>query len=387
MKKKIIFLTSRFPYPLEKGDKLRAFHQIKGISKKYNIYLISINTESKVKYEHINILKKYCKEVYILDTDKFSVLINLFKSFILSEPLQTGYFYSTKNQKKINEIIKKIRPDWIYSQLIRTSKYTQNFENNFIDYMDAMSIGIKRRINNFPIILKPFIRREFIITKRYESEIFNKFRKHSIITQNDQNFIDNPLRKKINIIPNGVDTKYFFPTSKNKKPYDIIFIGNMSYPPNIEAAIFLCKKIKPLIDKEYKLCKILIGGTNPTKKIKNLENEQIHVSGRVEDIRNLYSIGKVFVAPMFIGSGLQNKLLEAMAMGIPCITTELANKALRANKHQITIAKNEREFARLCIRLLKNKDLYNSFRDEGLKFIKKTYDWKKINNKLIDLFE
>ena len=161
----------------------------------------------------------------------------------------------------------------------------------------------------------------------------------------------------------------------------------MSYPPNIEAAIFLCKKIKPLIDKEYKPCKILIGGTNPTKKIKNLENEQIHVSGRVEDIRNLYSIGKVFIAPMFIGSGLQNKLLEAMAMGIPCITTELANKALRANKHQITIAKNEGEFARLCIRLLKNKDLYNSFRDEGLKFIKKTYDWKKINNKLIDLFE
>lgn len=387
MKKKIIFLTSRFPYPLEKGDKLRAFHQIKGISKKYNIYLISINTESRVKYEHINILKKYCKEVYILDTNKFSVVINLFKSFILSEPLQTGYFYSTKNQKKINEIIKKTRPDWIYSQLIRTSKYTQNFENNFIDYMDAMSIGIKRRISNFPIILKPFIRREFIITKRYESEIFNKFRKHSIITQNDQNFIDNPLRKKINIIPNGVDTKYFFPISKNKKSYDIIFIGNMSYPPNIEAAIFLCKKIKPLIDKEYKLCKILIGGTNPTKKIKNLENEQIHVSGRVEDIRNLYSIGKVFIAPMFIGSGLQNKLLEAMAMGIPCITTELANKALRANKHQITIAKNEGEFARLCIRLLKNKDLYNSFRDEGLKFIKKTYDWKKINNKLIDLFE
>ena len=151
MKKKIIFLTSRFPYPLEKGDKLRAFHQIKGISKKYNIYLISINTESRVKYEHINILKKYCKEVYILDTNKFSVVINLFKSFILSEPLQTGYFYSTKNQKKINEIIKKIRPDWIYSQLIRTSKYTQNFENNFIDYMDAMSIGIKRRISNFRI--------------------------------------------------------------------------------------------------------------------------------------------------------------------------------------------------------------------------------------------
>ena len=387
MKKKIIFLTSRFPYPLDKGDKLRAFHQIKGISKRHNIYLISINTESKVKYEHINILKKYCEEVFVLDTNKFSVIINLLKSFIKSEPLQTGYFYSLKNQKKVNEIIKKIRPDWIYSQLIRTSKYTQNFENNFIDYMDAMSIGIKRRINNFPIILKPFVRREFFITKRYESEIFNKFRKHSIITKNDQNYIDNTSRKKINIIPNGVDTKYFFPINKNKIRYDIIFIGNMSYPPNIEAAIFLCKKIKPLIDKEYKFCKILIGGTNPTKKIKNLENEHIHVSGRVEDVRKLYSIGKIFVAPMFIGSGLQNKLLEAMAMGIPCITTELANKALGANKHQITIAETEREFARLCIRILENKSLYDSFSDEGLKFIKKTYDWKKINNKLSDLFE
>ena len=131
---------------------------------------------------------------------------------------------------------------------------------------------------------------------------------------------------------------------------------------------------------------MLIGGTNPSKKVLSLKNKNIFVSGWVEDIRHLYSLGRVFVAPMFIGTGLQNKLLEAMAMDIPCITTNLANNALLAKPTQILIANSKSEFANSCIELLHNENLYKNLSLEGLKFVKNTYDWKKINNKLGALF-
>ena len=161
----------------------------------------------------------------------------------------------------------------------------------------------------------------------------------------------------------------------------------MSYPPNIEAALYLCQKIKPIIDKKYQKCKILIGGTTPNKKIKELQNNDITISGWVEDIRTIYSAGKIFVAPMFIGTGLQNKLLEAMAMGLPCVTTDLANKALLADSSQIMIANNETEFADACIDILKNPQKANQLKNKALKFIVKKYDWTTINNNLNLMFK
>jgi len=253
--------------------------------------------------------------------------------------------------------------------------------------MDAFSKGIERRIDKFPPIIQPLIKREYEITKQYEINIFDKFKHHTIITENDQKYIKHSNRKKIKIIPNGVDTNYFKPQSSQLKKFDIVFVGNMSYPPNIEAAIYICKKVLPIIQKTHPTCKVLIGGINPHERVKKLKNQHITISGWVKDIREIYASGKIFVAPMFIGTGLQNKLLEAMAMGVPCVTTELANNALLANSSQIIIAKNELDFANACISILKNDHLAHKLKIEALRFIKEKYEWNSINNNLNLLFK
>ncbi len=379
-KKKIIIVTPRFPFPLEKGDKLRIYHQIKYISTYHEIHLIAL-TEKKVTYKNINELKKFCTKIHIVKINMMDRLWNTMIAFLKKEPLQVGYFYSKKAHKKITQIINQTQPEWCYSQLIRTAKYLRQYDNNIIDYMDAFSKGLERRVQHFPIIIQPIIKREAMITRKFEESIFQDFRHHTIITKNDRQHIHHIQKEKIHIIKNGVDTQYYKPVNKTKE-YDIVFVGNMNYPPNINAVLYLCKYILPIIEHEYRKCNILIGGATPNKKVLNLKSDNICISGWVKDIREIYAAGKIFVAPMFIGTGLQNKLLEAMAMGLPCITTKFANNALLANSSQIIIANNPKEFAINCIELLNNNIKAEKLKQEGLKFVREKYDWKKVNERL-----
>ena len=131
------------------------------------------------------------------------------------------------------------------------------------------------------------------------------------------------------------------------------------------------------------LVAILIGLTLPQNYS---VNKNIQITGFIKDIRTAYEKGTVFIAPMFIGSGLQNKLLEAMSMKLPCITTELANKSLNATENEIIIANNEKEFAKHCIELFNNKEKTLNLIENGYKFVKSKFDWKKSTeeiNKLI----
>ena len=210
-RKKIIIITSRFPFPLNKGDKLRIYYQIKYLSQYHDIYLISINTERAIKKNEKKELEKYCKEVHIINLNIFTRVRNIVKAFLNKEPLQVGYFYSTKAHKKIQKLIHNINPDYYYSQLIRTSKYLKIYDNNIIDYMDAFSKGVERRINKFPAWMKPIVQYEAKIIEQYETNIFKYFKQHSIITENDRQHINHSSSKKIKVIPNGVDTNYSKP--------------------------------------------------------------------------------------------------------------------------------------------------------------------------------
>ena len=126
-----------------------------------------------------------------------------------------------------------------------------------------------------------------------------------------------------------MDTEFYKPV-KRKKEYDLVFTGNMGYPPNVNSVIFLTEKILPVVRKKMPDIKIMFAGASPDPKVKAVNSENIKVTGWVDDIRNYYAKAKIFIAPMQIGTGLQNKLLEAMAMKIPCISSPLANNALEA---------------------------------------------------------
>ena len=160
---KLLFLTSRFPYPTNKGDKLRAYYQIKEISKQNEIHLVSL-TDVHIKKNEVEHLEKYCKSITILYLPLWRRLLNLTRAFFNNKPFQVNYFYTYSFQNKINKLIEEKKPDHIFCQLIRTALYMKDQHHipSTLDYMDALSKGIERRIPIAPFWMKPILNVEFI---------------------------------------------------------------------------------------------------------------------------------------------------------------------------------------------------------------------------------
>lgn len=381
--KKILVITSRFPYPLEKGDKLRAYYQIQELSQVMNVILISLS-EDKVTQSQLKALQPYCEEIHTFKTKKGINWFNAMLNILGSKPFQVGYFYHKSIHQKINQLLRRLKPDHIYAQLIRTTEYVKNYHAcpKTIDYMDALSKGMERRTKEASFLKKWAFQQEYNRLMQYENSIFEYFEHHTIISKQDQREIFHKNNDLITIIPNGV-AKSFFKRPETPTKYDIVFTGNMSYPPNVTAAKYIVEKLLPHLPKETN---VLLAGASPTTEVKNLTSKYVTVSGWVDDIRESYAQGKTFIAPMFLGTGLQNKLLEAMALGIPCITSPLANNALGAvDQKHILLADDEKAFIKHINYLLIHPDEAKQIGENGTMFVKDNYDWKATTQKLIDL--
>lgn len=374
---KLFILLSRVPYPLEKGDKLRAFNQIKELSKKHQIILFALN-DDKLDDKALRELKKYCEAISIVNFSKFTIFFNLIRAFFNGNPMQVGYFYFSKAQKKVDELIKKHKPDHIYCQLIRTAEYIKKFPHipKTLDYMDVFSKGIERRISSDSFCLKPFLVMEYRRLLKYEKKAFTYFNNKTIISEQDKNLIPHSEKNKIVVVPNGVDTSFFKPI-QHKKEFELLFNGNMNYPPNIESVEYLVEKVMPFVWNKLPHTRLLISGATPNKTVQDLASEKVIVTGWVDDIRINFVKSKILVAPMQISIGLQNKLLEAMAMQLPCITSTLANNALGAKPgEQILVADSPEQYALHIIDLLQNESKAKQIAMNGYHFVINNFNWQ-----------
>lgn len=383
---RLFVLLSRFPYPLEKGDKLRAFHQLRILSKHHEVYLCALH-ENELQQDWINEVKQYCTELETVRLSRIDQALNLGLSLLSSEPFQVAYFHQQSAQKTVNSLIETWKPDMIYCQLLRTAKYMRNIHNvrKVIDFQDAFSKGIERRLKTDPWYWKPILRSELNRLNSYEQQVFKNFDHCTIISEQDREQLPFEQRNEVVIVRNGVELDDFQPSTE-PKTVDVLFAGNMGYPPNVDAAVFLAIEVMPIVRGRIPNAKLMLAGARPDPKVKELANELTEVTGWVDDIRDCYAKAKVFVAPMMIGTGLQNKLLEAMAMEIPCITSTLANNALKATPNeQILIAESPQEYANQIIELLENQEKAKLIASNGHSLVSEQFSWEGATKPLLDI--
>ncbi|MCX6140811.1 MAG: glycosyltransferase [Candidatus Kapabacteria bacterium] len=368
---KVLVLLSRFPYPLEKGDKLRAFQHLKNLSMSgYEVHLVAVS-DVEVTALHLAMVSPFCASVEVISLPLATRVMNLARSFVLGLPLQVGYFYSPHAQALIDAKISAVQPNVVYCQLIRMANYLSRDRSSIpavIDYQDAFSVGTEQRVRTAPWFLRPFYTRELRLVRQFESSSFSWFHKHIIISEQDRSVMTSG-GDAMTVLPNGLDADYFSPRSC-EKIVDVLFVGNMNYPPNVVAACFLVEKIMPIVWSALPTVSVQIAGATPDRRARSLASERVRVTGWVDDIRTCYASSRVFVAPMQTGTGLQNKLLEAMAMAIPCITTPISAQPLGAvAERDILIGEDAQSIANQMIRLLENADEAQHLGLRGREFI------------------
>ncbi len=373
---RILFLLSRVPYPIEKGDKLRAYYQLQYLSKKHEIILVAMN-RGRADEKAVRKIREFCSQVHVIQYGYFQIALNLVRAFFTGKPLQVGYFYNSRGQKKIDQIIAEFKPQHIFCQLLRVAEYVRHSNiPKTLDYQDVFSTGMKRRAETSSWWLRPLFLLEYRRLLRYEHAIFSDFDNKTIISAPDRDLIPHPANNQIIVVPNGVDHEYFKPVVR-EKDFDVVFTGNMGYPPNVNAAEYLISEIIPIVRNKIPGVTVMLAGATPHQRVLALANEKIRVTGWVEDMRECYATSKIFIAPMRIGTGLQNKLLEAMSMGLPCITSVLANQALGAAENsEILVGRSPEEFADHIIRLLTDQEFARKIAEAGKAYVDNTYDWE-----------
>ena len=412
---RILFLCLRCPYPPQRGDRIRSYNFIKQLSKRHGITLVFF-AESESDIEAVKHLQPFCERVEWVKFSPSFASINTAIHCLSRIPLQVHYWYSPQMQRKINQLLAEENFQLIHAQLFRMGQYVIKTEGiaKVLDLCDSLALNLSRRAELDCTPKRFLVKLEEKRVRRYEVEIMKAFDSGTVVAHFDRDYLlnqDNSLN--LSVVPMGVDLKYFQPLKVNNdsnredvtekqnmtltvqedftddRSKNLLFTGTMNYFPNSDAVIYFCNNVFPLIQKRYPDATFYIVGNHPTEQIRRLSDQEgVVVTGYVPDIRPYFEKASVFVAPLRAGSGIQTKNLEAMAMGIPVVTTSIGAMGLEAETDtELLIADTPETFAERVIHLIENPDIRRNLADAGRKRVEASYDWQVLVNRLEQVYD
>jgi len=370
---RIFVQLSRFPWPLDKGDRLRAFHQVAEMSRRHEVILCALAHE-EVPAASREAVAAVCARLELIRLSRAETALGMTRALATGLPLQVGYFLSERARRRVRELVAETSPDRFLFQLVRTAEYARGLEaSSAIDLMDAFSWGLEQRAGHSPAWLAPLLRFEARRVARYEEEALRRFPRAAIVTAQDRDRLPAASRGKVAVVRNGVDFEAFSPREAPKDT-DLLFVGNMAYPPNVLAAETLVTEVLPRVRAE-RPARVVIAGTSPAPRVRRLAGDGVEVTGRVADIAGFYARSRVFVAPLPVATGLQNKLLQALAMGVPCVTSTPARDALGATEREVRSGRDAAEIAAATLELLRDPGEADALARRGREFALRDYRW------------
>jgi len=326
---KLVFVANRIPYPPFRGDKLKIFNLACCLAPEHELHLIAFYETSKELEYEVALLKVFTT-VTLIPLKKWQCLLNtVLALFIPGKPLQVGYFHSTKFKNTVKQSLDRIQPQAIHVQHLRMAQQIPSEYRPFalLDLPDAISLYYQRRANH---VASPFLKLAFFFEtkrlKKYEHRILPQFPKVLCCSAEDGKHLQElHPRIKIGILENGVDVQTYAPRStENHGPVKLLFTGNMTYAPNVDAVQYFADEIFPSIQAKFPEVVFEIAGQKPTPQVLALaQRDGISVTGFIPNLADAYASATLVVAPLRFGAGTQNKVLEALSMNIPVICSPI----------------------------------------------------------------
>lgn len=387
---RILALFSRTPYPLTDGGRIRRYNTAKILNQEHTVDLLIIDEKNKEKKQITPLIEEF-HGVTLFSYPPSRFFLNTIPGILSHQPLQIFYF-SFKDVHHWLETHKE-RYDLFYCNHIRTASYVRSVQKpKVVDLIDAASRKYyrgKKNVKGKWRLIYPIESRRMI---QYERQIVQEFDHAFITSPFDRKFLQSknlPL-SSLSIIPNGVKNHLLqYPEShmemmNNEKNW-LVFLGSMKSPANEDGVLYFVNKIFPKIRAKHPEMKFLIVGKQPSWKVQRLSKEPgVHVTGFVKEPAAYLAQACVVVAPLRFGTGIQNKVLEAMALGKPVVTTKIGREGISAidNKH-LRVANTPKAFATAVNSLLENSTERERMGDNARQLIKENYTWDAIRPKIL----
>jgi glycosyltransferase involved in cell wall biosynthesis len=428
---KILFLTPQLPNPPHKGTTIRNFNLIKQLSRRHEIHLLSF-VRSEEDHPWVDELRKYCRGVETVIAPEHRLWRRLTTFLFSPLPDMAIRLPSAEFQARLEAYLERENFDIVQVEGIEMAPYALAIKGYGLAATLLTGLGIYAKDVTFPALARCKVvfddhnaehvlqKRAFETDRRYPSKWhkalyslvqYRKLRRYEatvcraadhVVAVSDTDRI--ALQGiapgvEVDVVPNGVDSAYFsslalpeshgVPQSKIRHLASLVFTGTLDFRPNIDAVVWFCEQVLPHIKKEIFHIHLYIVGKSPTREVRRLgEDAAVTVTGYVGDVRPYIAHAKIYVVPIRMGSGTKLKVLEAMAMGIPVISTSLGAEGIAVTPGQdILIADDPVEFADQVVALMNDEPLRKSMSARGRTLTESRYDWQVITPALEQVYE
>jgi sugar transferase (PEP-CTERM/EpsH1 system associated) len=380
---RILCLTARLPYPPNRGDRLRAFHFIRKLSERHRLTLVSFVADAEEE-KYRSELAAYCEAIHLVRQSRARSALTVLGQSWRPLPLQVAYYHSRPMRRLVNQLLARQAFDVAYIHLLRMAPYLWDAPSSLYRVLDLTDVISREIMASLPF--RGLLRRNLFDMEarrlvEYEQRLARQFEETWLISAADRQALCGECEGiNVQVVPNGIDTAQFRPLPGRKPGNQLTFVGHMSVYHNVDAAEYLAREILPLVRRAIPDARLNLVGTKPVRRVRRLAAvPDVSVPGYVADLNGLLNETTVFVAPLRFSAGVQNKVLEAMAAGVPVVATPNVNEGMLAEPgREILLAEDAAGLGAAVVGLLRDDDLRQRIGLAGRAFVERHFRWDMV---------
>lgn len=385
---RILFLTPFVP----SSERPDALHHIRLLSRQHEITLVALYTDDSElgELEHI---RKWAKEIYPLKLTEVMSYKSCVQRLFTSWPLYLAYFFSPALARQINQIAQGHTYDLVHAHTLRMAPYVQalgmiprvcNIQDvlttRYRDYVKQGSISLSRLLDV----------EEWQKLKRFEPRLCGQMKIVGVVSEEEAQLLGDLTPDVIShVVRPGVDHRYFAPFPDAKREQTIIFLGRLSYRPNVEAALRVAQSIFPRIRRRIPEARLIIVGSDPPAQVQGLRAQDgITITGWVSDVRPYLGRATVSLCPMKTGGGVKIKILQSLSLATPVVTNSIGAKGIGLKPGQnVLLAEDDEAFSEACVDMLSDPTRRKMIGDAGRDHVIKYHSWDRVAESLDAFYE
>lgn len=388
---RILFVTPYVPSRI----RVRPLQLIKALGSRHEISLVSLLCE-EYEREMVKDVANYCASIDLIPLPKLRAYANCLKALPTMMPLRVAYYQSPAFVERIRQVIQERDIDIIHGELVKVVPALQKMLKHenipvLFDSVDCISCYLQQQFESeCNPLKKAFVYTELKKMRRYEYQSLTVLDQVVITSDHDRDLLMalGGNAQCINVVPNGVDTDYFTPLAAPRERDSLVFCGKLDYYPNSQAILNFCSEVLPLIWERRPQVRLTIVGNNPPPSVRKLgSDKRIIVTGFVPDTRLYLGKASVALVPLLVAAGMQNKVLEALAMATPLVATPNACRSLQIKDGiHLRIAEGAQAYANAVLQLLEDPQFAQRLSRSGRQYVERHHSWASAANRLTDLY-